>query len=420
MKEENEGQNDSKKSYRKMWIAIIIAIIFLLIGFYLYYFYPKMIPGMASLSDDVIEENRQEESIQKETIPEPVPEPTREPEPEPVSEPEPAPEPEAEPVLEPEPEPEPEPVEEVVEEIKEEDDKSRVEEVEKKQDIIEQPVRETETQEEEEIITELLKKEERVLYEESEELEPEKEQDRGIIESIKEGISNLAQNIKEGVTDLVIPTLKEDINILVVGFDDAESVTEGKISADALVLVKLHPQNQKLELSNIIINERRFVFNEDFDKKEINSLLYEIEGVTLTKIDYYFSLSYQGFIKLIDNLGGIEIMVQNDLKVPALDLDLKTGKHILNGQTALSYSRWFNWRKDEKDRISRQQQVISAMINKAYYDKSILDLPQLFRTTIDAVKMVKTDLEYSLITRIFTFLKKTDELEVSYRIISER
>jgi len=407
MKEENEGQNDSKKSYRKMWIAIIIAIIFLLIGFYLYHFYPKMIPGMASLSDDVIEENRQEESIHKE----PVPEPVAKPKPEPTHEPESVPETEAKP----ETRPKPEPVEEVVEELKEEENKSRVEEVEKKQDVIEQEI-----QEEEEIITELLKKEERVLHEESENLEPEKEEDRGVIESIKEGISNLTQNIKEGVTNLVIPTLKEDVNILVVGFDDAASVTEGKISADALVLVKLHPQSQKLELSNIIINEKRFVFNRDFDKREINSLLYEIEGVTLTKIDYYFSLSYQGFIKLIDNLGGIEIMVHDDLKVPDLDLDLKTGKNILNGQTALSYSRWFNWRKDEKDRISRQQQVISAMINKAYYDKSILDLPQLFRTTIDAVKMVKTNLEYSLITRIFTFMKRSDELEVNYRIISER
>lgn len=368
MKEEEQGKNNNRKNYSKMWVAIIIAIIFLLIGFYLYYFYPKLIPGMASINENIIEENERSGEIAGEETKEVVKEETKT----------------------------------LPKSIKE--DANSTEEV---------------IKEETERITEILKKDTKRGDTTSSD-KPVKEEDKALISGIKEGITNLAQTIKEGVSNVVNPDLKEDVNILIIGLDDLESVTRGEIAADALVLVKLHPEDKKLDLINIITKDK--VLNLDMNNKEeeLIDLLDKMGKITSTEIDYYFTISYQGFTNLVDNLDGIEIALKEDLKVPGLNLDLKAGRNTLSGAEALSYSRWLDYTKDERDRIRRQQQIISAMIKKAFFDKTIFDLPELFKTTVDAFKMVNTNIEYNMITKIIASFNNATELEINYNIISAR
>ncbi|MDI3548436.1 MAG: polyisoprenyl-teichoic acid--peptidoglycan teichoic acid transferase [Halanaerobiales bacterium] len=368
MKEEDQNKNNNRKNFSKMWVAIIIAIIFLLIGFYLYYFYPKLIPGMASINENIIEENERPGEIAGEETKEVVKEETK-----------------TLPNL-----------------IKE--DANSTEEV---------------IKEETERITEILKKDTKREDTTSSDKSV-KEEDKALISGIKEGITNLAQTIKEGVSNIVNPDLKEDVNILIIGLDDLESVTRGEIAADALVLAKLHPEDKKLDLINIITKDK--VLNLDMNNKEeeLIDLLDKMGKITSTEIDYYFTISYQGFTNLVDNLDGIEIALKEDLKVPGLNLDLKAGRNTLSGAEALSYSRWLDYTKDERDRIRRQQQIISAMIKKAFFDKSIFDLPQLFKTTVDTFKMVNTNIEYNMITKIIAFFNNATELEINYNIISDR
>lgn len=366
MKEEDQSKNNNRKNFSKMWVAIIIAIIFLLIGFYLYYFYPKLIPGMASINENIIEENERPGEIAGEETKEVVKEETK-----------------TLPNL-----------------IKE--DANSTEEV---------------IKEETERITEILKKDTKREDTTSSD-KPVKEEDKALISGIKKGITNLAQTIKEGVSNIVNPDLKEDVNILIIGLDDLESVTRGEIAADALVLAKLHPEDKKLDLINIITKDK--VLNLDMNNKEeeLIDLLDKMGKITSTEIDYYFTISYQGFTNLVDNLDGIEIALKEDLKVPGLNLDLKAGRNTLSGAEALSYSRWLDYTKDERDRIRRQQQIISAMIKKAFFDKSIFDLPELFKTTVDTFKMVNTNIEYNMITKIIAFFNNATELEINYNIIS--
>lgn len=210
--------------------------------------------------------------------------------------------------------------------------------------------------------------------------------------------------------------LKGDLNFLAIGLDDLESVEKGEINVDALVLFKLKTDSKQLEVVNIVTDKRRF--DPEMSEEDIKAYLDEISKAASTDISYYITISYQGFIDLVDNLGGIDITLKDKLKVPDLNLDLRAGVNTLIGQEVLNYSRWYDYTKDEKERIQRQQQVLNAIIEKAYKGANLLDLPQLFKTTIDTYKTVKTNIDYTLISDIVEFLRKNNNLEVSYSIIS--
>ncbi|MFW6389652.1 MAG: LCP family protein [Halanaerobiales bacterium] len=222
----------------------------------------------------------------------------------------------------------------------------------------------------------------------------------------------------------IIPGLASDsfdkkVNVLMMGMDDQESVGEGEINIDSLVLCQLNPDKNELKFVNIIKEDK---LTTNFNSKDINSeKLQEITTIISEKanvdVDYYLSLSYKGFKNLVNNLDGLEINLNEDIKIPDLDLDLEKGANKLNGQEALNYARWYDYNKDEKDRIKRQQQIINAILNKALKDKTLLDIPELFTTTVDTYKAVNTNIEYTLITDIVEYLLNNDNLNIEYDII---
>ncbi len=94
-------------------------------------------------------------------------------------------------------------------------------------------------------------------------------------------------------------------------------------------------------------------------------------GIT---IDHYVVIDFQGFIKVIDDLGGVDVYVEQQIDDPYYSetekpgdyhpLHFKVGEQHMNGQTALDYART-RFDASDLDRIHRQQQVIFAAIDAA-------------------------------------------------------
>ncbi|MCG8515811.1 MAG: LCP family protein [Halanaerobiales bacterium] len=217
------------------------------------------------------------------------------------------------------------------------------------------------------------------------------------------------------------PQVEVEANVLLIGLDDMDSVTEGKISADSIVLMNLKTQEKKAQFSNIILQDKSVIEQlngQEFDQEVINKLIEKVEEITAAEINYYFTISYQGFENMVNRLGGVEIGREEALRIPDLELDLKEGINNLTGKDALSYARWYDYRKDEYDRVQRQQEVIKAIFNRAFQDKSLLDLPELFQTTVDTFNMVKTNIGYNLIKDLYDFFQNNEDIEIEYTVIS--
>lgn len=222
----------------------------------------------------------------------------------------------------------------------------------------------------------------------------------------------------KNIPGLASTSLKEDVNVLIIGIDDLESVSKGELAADTILLAQILVENNEIILTNIIIEDKSF--GETVEQTKIDELMAKVGDIVSIDLDYYFTISYQGFVNIVDNLDGIVITREDELNVPDLNLSLKQGNNLLTGEETLNYARWYDYTKDEKDRIQRQQEIISAIIDKVLVDKNLKDIPQLFATTVDTFKSVETNIEYTMVTNIINYLMKNEEQKITYDIIIQQ
>jgi LCP family protein required for cell wall assembly len=95
-------------------------------------------------------------------------------------------------------------------------------------------------------------------------------------------------------------------------------------------------------------------------------------------IHYYVRVDFQGFIKIIDTVGGVDI----DVDCPLSDINLSAGMHHMNGQQALRYARSRKSTNDF-DRGRRQRKVLLALWEQALTLDIIPKIPSLWRTMAD-------------------------------------
>lgn len=111
-------------------------------------------------------------------------------------------------------------------------------------------------------------------------------------------------------------------------------------------------------------------------------------GIT---IHHYAVIRFEGFMKLIDQVGGVEVDVIGALHRDGtrgrlkyddnwgnLHIDLMPGKQVLDGEKAHAYVRFRMDIEGDPGRIKRQQQVMRALAKKLT-TQGIANLPQLIK-----------------------------------------
>ncbi len=112
-----------------------------------------------------------------------------------------------------------------------------------------------------------------------------------------------------------------------------------------------------------------------------NLAMKTVSNLTGLDIQYYAYTDFQGFIALIDALGGIDIDVEKDMKYKdaaddhVYDIDLKKGMQHLDGKTALQYVRFRHDALSDFSRTERQRKFLSAVAHKMQSAGSLIKLP---------------------------------------------
>jgi LCP family protein required for cell wall assembly len=96
-------------------------------------------------------------------------------------------------------------------------------------------------------------------------------------------------------------------------------------------------------------------------------------------IHYYVRLDFQGFIKIIDTIGGIDV----DVDCPLPDINLSAGMHHMTGEQALRYARSRQSTSDF-DRGRRQRKVLMALWDQSLTLNIVPKLPELWWTMANA------------------------------------
>ncbi len=148
-----------------------------------------------------------------------------------------------------------------------------------------------------------------------------------------------------------------------------------------------------------------------------DTLVRAMEEITGQKIPYYVALDFDGFEKVIDDIGGIRVFSERDIldtRYPGKNysyetFELKAGWHSLDGATALKYARE---RHDDPEgdfgRAKRQQQIIKTFQEKALSIRTYLDIFTVNRLLGTLGDNVRTNLTVSQIGSLLEISKTTD------------
>src|SRR5690606_10881024 len=97
-----------------------------------------------------------------------------------------------------------------------------------------------------------------------------------------------------------------------------------------------------------------------------------LEEILEIRIPYYMRIDFDGFTKVVDELGGVTVNVEKALSDPFYPgpnfgyqlVEFSQGTYTMDGETALKYARSRQTTSDF-DRARRQQQIILALRDKA-------------------------------------------------------
>lgn len=174
------------------------------------------------------------------------------------------------------------------------------------------------------------------------------------------------------------------INVLLLG-------TNANLS-DSIIVASIDPETKTVSMLSI---PRDLYINDDtYGKLKINEIHSRAEGASKTKgngakklkevvaqtfgipIHYFVRVDFDGFKKIVDSIGGIDVDVKTALSdgeypcdndpTKSCGFSIKAGKQHINGTTALKYTRC---RKgncgSDFGRAMRQQEVLKAIRAKA-------------------------------------------------------
>ncbi|MGM0602399.1 MAG: LCP family protein [Bacillota bacterium] len=220
-----------------------------------------------------------------------------------------------------------------------------------------------------------------------------------------------------GLAGLSDSDFGENLNILFVGLDDEESVAKGTIEADSIMIASIRPSKDEM-----IIEPLKSSL--EYDGKKLshnfgNNFRKIVEEIRGEKIDYHVYIDYKAFEKVIDELGGVNIYLEEALKIPDLGLNLKKGDNLLSGKEALNYVRWYNYDSNNGDRLLRQKKVIDAVIDQILDGDLFFNIKDLYNTVVNTYKSVETDMGPALVADIYNYMKKNKDLEMIFNMPGE-
>lgn len=171
------------------------------------------------------------------------------------------------------------------------------------------------------------------------------------------------------------------VTILVMGLDYRDwELGEGPPRTDTMILLTIDPLTKTAGMLNV--PRDLWVSIPGFEYGRINTAYplgisfdvpgggpelakQTVESLLGIPIDYYAIIDFYAFEQFIDELGGINMTVYNEISIDPIGkantIIMEPGNYLFDGPSALAYARARHTEGGDFDRAQRQQQVILAI-----------------------------------------------------------
>lgn len=207
--------------------------------------------------------------------------------------------------------------------------------------------------------------------------------------------------------------MKDNFSVLLLGVDEREN-DRGR--TDTMIVATVNPSLGTVKMLSIPRDSRvEIVGNDTIEKINhayarggIPMTIDTVENVLNIPIDYYVAVNMEGFLTVIDTLGGIE--VENDMSLSHGKYQFPKGTITLTGEEALVFSRIrYEDSRGDFGRQIRQKQILEALFAKMKNPKIILQLDDVLENLGTNVQMNFTMKEMKELPKVYNQLDKNIE-----------
>lgn len=184
---------------------------------------------------------------------------------------------------------------------------------------------------------------------------------------------------------------KEPFSVLLLGVDE-RSNDSGR--SDTMIVITVNPEKQTMKMLSIPRDTRTEIIGHDTVDKINHAYAFggvpmamdTVENLLDIPLDYYVFINMEGFLQIIDTLGGVTI--ENDMDLTYDSYHFPKGELSLNGDEALIFSRIrYEDPRGDFGRQIRQRQIIEAVMKKASTPAVILKASDMLDVVGDNVRM---------------------------------
>ena len=229
------------------------------------------------------------------------------------------------------------------------------------------------------------------------------------------------------------------INILLLGAAGQNQSNTAPNLTDTIMVMSIDTVNKKMALLSIprdlyvnVPGTQNFVKINSLYEIGLNSgsgadiIKQKIEEITGIKINYYLAIDFDAFQQVVDDVGGVNVMVENDLydaRYPGPNYSYETfsitkGFHQLDGATALQYVRERHGDPEgDFGRAKRQQQVIQAVKEKLFSMDTLFNAPKLNDVLNTLGDNVTTNITFDNIDSFIKLSKQIDTQNITNVVV---
>lgn len=186
-----------------------------------------------------------------------------------------------------------------------------------------------------------------------------------------------------------------DIYILVVGLD-----YEPPHRSDSVMVMHLGLENLQARVVSVPRDLRvklptgdsdklahAYPFGEQRDGQGIEWVRHSVENLLGREMPYYVEVHFDGFVQLVDALGGVDIDVEKAMKyrdrAQDLVIDIKPGYQHMDGLTLLKYVRFRHDALGDIGRMERQQKALRAVLEALKQGDTYCRIPSVVTSMRD-------------------------------------
>ncbi|MDY6785023.1 MAG: LCP family protein [Cyanobacteriota bacterium] len=228
--------------------------------------------------------------------------------------------------------------------------------------------------------------------------------------------------------------IERPVNILVMGIDRVPDAPAGSQAAfdgrsDTMLLLRFDPTGKTLHVLSLPRDTQVTIPGEGTTKLNDANVLggselaLEVVSETLNDIpiDRYVRVTNDAFRQLVDLVGGIEVDVPYAMDytdvTQQLEIHLKPGRQILNGDQAEQFARFRMDRYGDIGRIQRQQTLLKALRSRL---QSPAILPRLPKAARMMQQYVDTNLSWEEMLALVGFSLGLDRKEIKMVLLPGR